>query len=84
MAMMKCSGMFATAVLVAGIGCNIIAPCTQRTRIVEITSSLASLVILHYAQVNRYRQEGWDCSSESIRNAFGGWIGTKYTCTICD
>jgi hypothetical protein len=34
--------------------------------------------------VDGYRRQGYNCTSESIRNGFGNAIGRKYTCTKCD
>lgn len=33
--------------------------------------------------VDGLREDGWDCPSRPIRNAFGVAIGTRYTCTKC-
>ena len=30
-----------------------------------------------------YRDSGWQCQGEAIRNAWGRGIGTEYTCTRC-
>ena len=62
---------------------QVIEPCTERTKIVEIIwgemfeSALTK-------QLNDLLAGGWTCVGEPVRNAFGVRIGTKHSCTICD
>ena len=67
-------------VLLIFAACKDQGPC--RTEVVEATFG-TPLYDLQLGLVESFEREGWDCYSESIRNAFGNAIGTKYTCTKC-
>jgi hypothetical protein len=61
------------------LACRDQGPC--ETRIIE--AEFGPLYTFQVESVARYEEIGWDCVGESIRNAFGNSIGTKYTCTKC-
>ena len=60
-------------------------PCTVETKIFEILySDLPIYIELQEDWVRFAKEDGFDCPSETLRNAFGRAIGTKWTCTRCD
>lgn len=78
------AGLAAAAALTgsgATTGCD---RCKERTENVEVFDSDPNRT-LSLAALKRHRDNGWDCGkTEPIRNAFGGEIGTRCRCTICD
>jgi len=64
-------------------GCKNPLGCDNRTMVQEVNYGLyydVDTMLLNLA-----RSQGWACRDDgSIRNAFGGVIGTRYVCTICD
>jgi len=70
------------ALVVAGCSGILGTDCTPETRIIEVDYGSWAEKYQREA-VSTAEADGWDCYSESIRNAFGGIVGTKYTCTRC-
>ena len=72
------------AILLVGLaGCDSLSGCDEDTRIFEglydgFHDSYRDII------VPAWEERGYDCVSESIRNAFGTRIGTKWTCTGCE
>ena len=61
------------------LACGIFSP--EETRIVECTRRIEELVG-YCPGLRQARDDGWTCRYDgTIRNAFGGSIGTRYVCT---
>ena len=72
------------AVLFLGCGHSPTEPqCTEQTKVLEVDWG-GWLEDFQKDIVASYKGRGWACVDESIRNAWGNRIGTKYTCTICE
>jgi hypothetical protein len=69
-------GVLALALLT---GCD----CRERMEVIEDIYAYGTSEIVADI-VDGYRRQGYNCTSESIRNGFGNSIGRKYTCTKCD
>ena len=67
------------AILLIFAACKDQGPCERRV----IEAEYGPFYTFQVEIVASYEEMGWDCTGESIRNAFGNSIGTKYTCTKC-
>lgn len=61
-------------------GCSVL--CSEKREVVEVEYGSPWYEVQN-TLLDRYRETGYDCTGESIRNAFGATIGMKYTCTKC-
>lgn len=60
-------------------------PCTLETKTFEyLYSDIPQFIELQETWLRFAIEDGFNCSSETIRNAFGRSIGTKWTCTRCE
>lgn len=63
------------------LGCS---DCRDKTETLEYMLADGEATIqLVIGLVERFEDQGYDCSSEAIRNGSGQTIGRKYTCTKC-
>jgi hypothetical protein len=62
------------------VACKDQGPCD--TEIVELVPG-EPFFDIRLGLLERYEELGYECDSESIRDAQGRSIGTKYTCTKC-
>jgi hypothetical protein len=70
-------------VVLMGTGCGAITGCKEDRQVVEVDFG-STFFEIQQRIVDSWRARGYNCEGESVRNAFGRTIGTKYTCTKCD
>lgn len=69
-------------------GCDSIFGCNEKPKIYEydyfgsdeLVAAKRDLTLSFVAESER---QGYECTNEPLRNAFGGVIGRRYTCTKC-
>ncbi len=62
-------------------GCDIFG-CDNKIRVYELVPGEIGYDF-EKALKDESERQGYECVGEPIRNAFGGRIGTRYTCTKC-
>lgn len=69
--------------LVGGTGCDSLAGCDEDVQRFEATYDDTFYDFYRDTILPRWEEQGYDCDSEPLRNAFGTRIGTRWTCTGC-
>jgi hypothetical protein len=69
----------------AGTGCDLLSPCTNREKFVDLIYDDLLYDKRRAWMEHDIAHSGWDClEHETIRNALGSDIGTRYRCTVCN